>query len=92
MLLYPAMTLFCIVVTANHYWIDGLGGIVVFFGGAAIGFFLHRWNQKRLDQTWQRRIVAATATAESGPAPSPAELAEASPETERETVSRTDPE
>lgn len=25
--LYPAITLVCIVVTANHYWIDGLGGL-----------------------------------------------------------------
>ena len=24
--LYPLATLFCIIVTANHYWIDGLGG------------------------------------------------------------------
>ena len=26
---YPALTLFAVVVTANHYWIDGLGGVVV---------------------------------------------------------------
>lgn len=49
-LLYPAVTLFCIVVTANHFWLDGLGGLVSFGVGAFIGWGLHRWNQKRLDE------------------------------------------
>jgi hypothetical protein len=33
---YPAITLVCIVVTANHYWIDGVGGLVCL----AVGFAL----------------------------------------------------
>ena len=37
-LLYPATTLFCIVVTANHYWLDGIGGLVAFSIGALIGW------------------------------------------------------
>jgi len=49
-LLYPALTLFCIVVTGNHFWLDGVGGIVVFGTGALIGWGLHRWNQDRLDR------------------------------------------
>ncbi|MEM9515160.1 MAG: phosphatase PAP2 family protein, partial [Actinomycetota bacterium] len=49
-LLYPAATLFCIVVTGNHYWIDGLGGLVAFAIGAVVGWGLHRWNQNRLDR------------------------------------------
>jgi membrane-associated phospholipid phosphatase len=49
-LLYPATTLFAIVVTANHYWVDGIGGLVVFSLGALIGWGLHRWNQDRLDR------------------------------------------
>lgn len=49
-LLYPAFTLFCIVVTANHYWLDGIGGLVVFGVGSLIGWSLHRWNQARLDR------------------------------------------
>ena len=49
-LLYPAATLFGIVVTANHYWIDGVGGIIVFGIGALIGWGVHRWNQERLDR------------------------------------------
>ncbi len=49
-LVYPAATLFGIVVTANHYWIDGVGGIIVFGIGALIGWGVHRWNQERLDR------------------------------------------
>lgn len=48
--IYPALTLFCIVVTGNHYWLDGLGGIAVFAAGLAIGTRMHRWNQRRLDR------------------------------------------
>ena len=31
MFLYPAATLFCILITGNHYWLDA------FFGGVALG-------------------------------------------------------
>jgi PAP2 superfamily len=31
--IYPAITFFAIVVTANHYWMDALGGVVVFTAG-----------------------------------------------------------
>jgi hypothetical protein len=31
--LYPAITLACIVVTANHYWIDGVGGLACLAAG-----------------------------------------------------------
>ena len=48
--LYPLATLFCIIVTANHYWIDGLGGLLCFGGGTLAGWGLHRWNQNRLDR------------------------------------------
>jgi hypothetical protein len=53
-LLYPAVTLFCIVVTANHYWLDGVGGMIAFGIGALLGWGTHRWNQERLD----RRFLA----------------------------------
>jgi hypothetical protein len=49
-LFYPLATLFCIVVTANHFWLDGIGGLVVFSVGALIGWGMHRWNQNRLDR------------------------------------------
>jgi hypothetical protein len=48
--LYPLATLFCIIVTANHYWLDGLGGLVAFAIGTLSGWGLHRWNQNRLDR------------------------------------------
>lgn len=35
---YPAFTLFAIVVTANHYVLDAVGGLVVLGAGAVIGF------------------------------------------------------
>lgn len=34
--LYPVITLVCIVLTGNHYWIDGVGGLVCL----AVGFLL----------------------------------------------------
>lgn len=49
-LLYPLATLFCIVVTANHFWLDGIGGLLAFSVGALIGWGMHRWNQNRLDR------------------------------------------
>jgi hypothetical protein len=55
-LLYPAATLFCIVVTGNHYWIDGVGGQVALGIGALLGWGLHRWNQNRLDARHQRNF------------------------------------
>jgi len=30
---YPVITLVCIVITGNHYWIDGLGGLLVLGAG-----------------------------------------------------------
>jgi hypothetical protein len=48
LVLYPLATLFCIVVTANHYWIDGVGGLVALAAGFAAGDQLHAWNQRRL--------------------------------------------
>jgi len=48
LVLYPLATLFCIVVTANHYWIDGVGGLVTLGAGFLVGDQLHAWNQRRL--------------------------------------------
>jgi hypothetical protein len=42
--------LFCIVVTGNHYWIDGVGGLLALGIGIVVGFGLHRWNSDRLDR------------------------------------------
>jgi hypothetical protein len=61
-MLYPLITLFCIIVTANHYWIDGVGGLLAFGLGTLMGWGLHRWNQNRLDARHAMRS-AADATA-----------------------------
>ena len=42
-LLYPALTLFAIVVTANHYFLDALGGTIILFGGLGVS----RWSERR---------------------------------------------
>ncbi len=62
-LLYPLATLFCIIVTANHFWLDGIGGLAVFAVGALIGWGMHRWNQNRLDR---RAMLDAMLTERSG--------------------------
>lgn len=59
-LLYPAATLFCIVVTANHYWIDGVGGQLALAIGALLGWRLHRWNQRRLDRKYLLEIAGSS--------------------------------
>lgn len=42
--IYPLLTLFAIVVTANHYWIDGLGGVLVITLGWAASTLWERWG------------------------------------------------
>ena len=56
---YPAFTLFDIMVTANHYWIDGLGGLL----GLACGFGVS-W----LGTTWwtNRHLVGPAARPVAG--------------------------
>jgi hypothetical protein len=49
-LLYPAFTLLCIIVTGNHFWLDGVGGLIVLGFGFLLGNWMHRWNQNRLDK------------------------------------------
>jgi hypothetical protein len=45
---YPLATLFCIIVTGNHYWIDGLGGLITLAAGWFAGNVFENWNQQRL--------------------------------------------
>ncbi|MCU1452779.1 MAG: hypothetical protein JWN46_925 [Acidimicrobiales bacterium] len=47
-LLYPAATLFCILVTGNHYWIDALAGAITLATGALIATAVERlWHRVR---------------------------------------------
>ncbi len=45
--LYPWLTIFAIVVTANHYWIDAVGGAAVLGVGYVVGDGIHRWLRSR---------------------------------------------
>ena len=45
--LYPALTLLCIVVTANHYWMDGMGGLMTLGIGFAIAHFIRTSGIRR---------------------------------------------
>ena len=39
LVLYPFITLFAVVVTANHYWLDGVAGVA----GLGLGYVLTVW-------------------------------------------------
>lgn len=47
---YPMVTLFCILVTANHFWLDAVGGLVVLGGGALIAAGWERVRTERPDR------------------------------------------
>jgi hypothetical protein len=40
LVLYPVMTVFCIVVTGNHYFLDAFGGVVILFVGIRVARLL----------------------------------------------------
>jgi hypothetical protein len=46
LMIYPWMTLFAIVVTANHYWLDAIGGLVTLFVGYLVGATLTRLGDR----------------------------------------------
>jgi hypothetical protein len=62
-ILYPIATLFCIVVTANHFWLDGVGGAVTFAVGCFCGF--------KVAQFWRRRDDIDPPSADLGSARRP---------------------
>jgi hypothetical protein len=64
---YPCITLFGIVVTGNHYFLDALGGLVTLGVGYLIGRALYEWNERRLD----RRALAAASPAQTPSSPRP---------------------
>ena len=69
LVLYPVATVFCIIVTANHFWIDGLGGLVTLAVGFACGRQLDRWNQRRLDRKHGLPVDRSAQASASTPAP-----------------------
>jgi hypothetical protein len=55
--LYPVATLFCIVVTANHYFLDAIGGLVCLVVGYWLGRMLTSFNEAR---ALRRKAAPAT--------------------------------
>lgn len=41
---YPIVTLFVVMITANHYWIDGVGGAAALGGGFLVARALAQWR------------------------------------------------
>lgn len=46
---YPAFTVFTVVVTGNHFWLDAVGGAIVLAAGYGVARVLRRWMVKRRD-------------------------------------------
>ncbi len=55
--LYPMATVFCIMVTGNHYWLDAVGGLAAFGIGLGLSTLLTRWNEKRFAARELRRAT-----------------------------------
>ena len=53
---YPLLTLFTIIVTANHYWIDAIGGLAALAVGATVA----RWLTARFQARQVRAGLSAT--------------------------------
>jgi hypothetical protein len=48
---YPLITTFCIMITGNHYWIDGVGGIAFLAVGFAVAKVVTRWRELHREGT-----------------------------------------
>jgi membrane-associated phospholipid phosphatase len=62
LLAYPVATVFCIVVTGNHFFLDAAGGAIVLAAGIAAGFALDRAWRDHLRRTDERRDIRTPAT------------------------------
>ncbi len=64
-LAYPAATTFCIIVTANHYWLDGAGGVLILALGWVLGTRLTRfWSSRQGDPATAPGAGATVSVAE----------------------------
>ncbi len=57
---YPAATVFCIIITANHYFADAVGGLVALGAGFGLAVLVTR-RADRWRQTRARRLLAGGA-------------------------------
>jgi hypothetical protein len=46
---HPFATVFCILVTANHFWLDAVGGLVILGAGYLCGRALAQWWDRRAE-------------------------------------------
>lgn len=53
-LAWPGWVFFCVMATANHFWLDIVGGIIV----AAVAFVILRWGRRVLPAPGGRRSTA----------------------------------
>jgi hypothetical protein len=62
--LYPVVTLMCIVVTGNHYWIDGVGGLIALTAGFSLAKLVTRptGTAGRGSRRWPAPLRAPRAT------------------------------
>lgn len=56
---YPLLTLFAIVVTANHYFLDAAGGVLVIWAG----MYVMRWIDRRQARRYSAALAAGSASA-----------------------------
>ena len=59
LVLYPIVTVLCIIVTGNHYWLDAVGGLVTLGLGWFCGNVFEDWNQRRLARRAPSRAASA---------------------------------
>jgi membrane-associated phospholipid phosphatase len=60
--LYPWLTLFAIMVTANHYWLDAVGGATILTVGYLLGRTLTRFHDRRREHREATRASVAPAS------------------------------
>jgi hypothetical protein len=60
MVLYPVATTFGIMVTANHYWLDALGGAIALGIGFLLGRLITLWASRRLRPSHTRPVGLLT--------------------------------
>ncbi len=61
---YPVATVFCIMVTGNHFWLDAVGGLAAFGAGFVIGRALTPWTEARLGRREVKGRVERAALSE----------------------------
>ena len=59
LLIYPFLTLFGIVVTGNHYFLDAAGGAIVFAAGLGLGTLITEAWARRGEPARSRSVVAS---------------------------------